>query len=145
MTRSLACLLLCAVVLHSPPVFSQASGECSHELAYEPFKGLILVSLEMGDIQVGREKLPGERIIHIDIAYPVTVRYLGGDRTIETDVHVTHVIEVDEAAEARRADAERRERAEIDAKLAAAGEHVGRLKSALRDSPASTVTALRVM
>jgi hypothetical protein len=91
------------------------------------------VSLAPGDIQVGREKLPGERVIHIDIAYPVTVRYLGGDRTIETDVHVTKVIEVDEAAEARRADAERRERAEIDAKVAAAGEHVGRLKGALSE------------
>jgi hypothetical protein len=91
------------------------------------------VSLAPGDIQVGREKLPGERVIHIDIAYPVTVRYLGGDRTIETDVHVTKVIEVDEAAEARRADAERRERHEINAKVAAAAEHVGRLKGALSE------------
>ena len=74
-----------------------------------------------------------KRIIHIDIAYPVTVRYLGGDRTIETDVHVTKVIEVDEAAEARRAAAERREQADIDAKVAAAAEHVGRLKGALSE------------
>jgi hypothetical protein len=91
------------------------------------------VSMEASDIAVGREKLPGERIIHVDISYPVTVSYLGGDRTIHTDVHVTKVIEVDEAAEARRAEAKRREQAAIDAKVAAAGEHVGRLKGALSE------------
>jgi hypothetical protein len=91
------------------------------------------VSLEEGDIVVGREKLPGERIIHVDIAYPVTFSYLGGDRTIDTDVHVTQVIQVDEAAEARRAEARRREQEAIDAKVAAAGEHVGRLKDALSE------------
>jgi hypothetical protein len=91
------------------------------------------ISLELGDIQVGRESHPGERVIHVDVAYPIKVSYLGSDRTVKTGVHVSRSIQVDEAALARKEAARRRENEVNDAKRAAAGEHVGRLKDALSE------------
>jgi hypothetical protein len=117
-----------------------ALSDVSHEASSDGIRKRIVrsasissISLEEGDIEVGREKLPGERIIRVDIAYPVTVNYLGADRTIHTDVHVTKVIHVDEAREARRLEARRKEQARIDAKVGKAREHVGRLKDALSE------------
>ena len=61
------------------------------------------------NIKIRRESRPGERILHIDVEYPVTISYLGSERTLERDLHVTKMVKVDEAAEARRAERLRRE------------------------------------
>jgi hypothetical protein len=65
--------------------------------------------LEESQIEVQREKLPGSRIIHVSVDYPVAISYLGSERTVDASVHVSKAIQVDEAAEARREAAERRQ------------------------------------
>ena len=70
------------------------------------------LGLTQEEISISREQREGERIIHVAVAHPVTVSYLGSERTVGGDIEVTHVIQVDEAAEARRVD--RIERAEDD-------------------------------
>ena len=63
-----------------------------------------------GEIRLSREQRPGERVVNVDFEIPVTVSWLGSDKKLTRPVHVTHVFEVNEAAESQRlADIEERE------------------------------------
>ena len=81
-----------------------------------------------GNITIRRESRTGERILHIDVEYPVTINYLGSERTLESDLHVTKVVKVNEAAEARRAEKLRREEERRQNYQAFAREHSRKLE-----------------
>lgn len=90
--------------------------DVSHETTDESIRTRLLrraasasLPASEGNIKIRRESRTGERILHIDIEYPVTINYLGSERTLESDLHVTKVVRVNEAAEARRAEKLRRD------------------------------------
>jgi hypothetical protein len=121
-------------------VVEKALDEVRHDVTDDGVRHRVIrqassasITLEMGDIQVGRESHPGERVIHVNVDYPVEVSYLGSTRTVDTGVSVTRVIHVNEAALARREAQRRREEAENEAKMAVAREHVGNLKDTLAE------------
>jgi hypothetical protein len=66
-------------------------------------------SVPLGEehIQIQRETHHGERIVHVDVDFPISVAYLGSEITIHGDARATRSIKVDEAALARRAERER--------------------------------------
>ena len=80
--------------------------------------GVTEIELDEDEIWIERDSRPGERIIQVGAAYPVTFSYLGSERTVQTAVDVTRVYRVNEAAEARRATA-REEALERDRQAAA--------------------------
>jgi hypothetical protein len=94
------------------------------------------LEVQKEEIAIDREKRHGERVINVRLDYPVTVSYLGADRTFHTDVDVTRVIPVDEAAEALREQRMRAQEADQQRKMDIAAEHVGRLKDALSECEA---------
>ncbi len=59
------------------------------------------IDLDKQAIEITRENRPGERIFHLAIHHPLTVSYLGAERTFTDVVRVTHVVNVNESAEAR--------------------------------------------
>ena len=59
------------------------------------------VSLSEEEIRVRRESGEGERTIHVEFEFPVTVSYLGSERTVMRRVHAVETFEVNEAEEAR--------------------------------------------
>jgi hypothetical protein len=59
------------------------------------------IPLENDDIEIWREQAEGERTIHVEFALPVTISYLGSERTLVRQLHLFQTYEVDEAAEAR--------------------------------------------
>ena len=82
----------------------------SHDATDESIRAKIIrrassveIDLYDDDIWVDRESHEGERIIHIGVDYPVTLDYLGGERTVDTSLDVTRVFRVNEAELVRRA------------------------------------------
>jgi len=73
------------------------------------------IQLDAENVSVVKETQPGQRIFHIAIEFPNTVRYLGSDRIARSRVQLTHVIEVDEVALARQQEYERQHRAAYEA------------------------------
>jgi len=71
--------------------------------------------LDAENVSVFKETQPGQRIFHISVEFPNTVRYLGSDRIAKSRVQLTHVIEVDEVALARQQEHERRRMAANEA------------------------------
>jgi hypothetical protein len=67
------------------------------------------LELEPEHVAVSRESRDGERVIYVDISYPVTVSYLGSERVVMSEVHYTKVFKVSEARETRRIAQEQRE------------------------------------
>jgi hypothetical protein len=59
------------------------------------------IPLEKDDIEIWRDQADGERTIHVEFALPVTISYLGSERTLVRQLHLSQTYEVDEAAEAR--------------------------------------------
>lgn len=81
----------------------------SRELPDSAIRALVLkranalsLPLDEQSIEVERETAPGERIVHVSIDYPITVSYLGSDRTFQRAIHRTRVYRVNEALEAQR-------------------------------------------
>jgi hypothetical protein len=54
------------------------------------------------DIHLRRDQRPGERLVEVSFEIPVTVDWLGDQRTLLRPVRVTHRYEVSEAAESAR-------------------------------------------
>lgn len=73
------------------------------------------IPLDAENVSVVKETQPGQRIFHIAIEFPNTVRYLGSDRIARSRVQLTHVIEVDEVALARQQEYERQRKAAYEA------------------------------
>jgi hypothetical protein len=73
------------------------------------------IQLDAENVSVVKETQPGQRIFHIAIEFPNTVRYLGSDRIAKSRVQLTHVIEVDEVALARQQEHERQRMAVYEA------------------------------
>lgn len=71
--------------------------------------------LDAENVSVFKETQPGQRIFHISVEFPNTVRYLGSDRIAKSRVQLTHVIEVDEVALARQQEHERQRMAANEA------------------------------
>ncbi len=65
------------------------------------------LGLEESQITVQKETRPGERIVHIDVQYPMSISYLGSERTVNANVYVAKVFKVNEAAEVRRIENEK--------------------------------------
>ena len=59
------------------------------------------VPLSEEEIRVRRERGEGERTIHVEFEFPVTVSYLGSERTVMRQVHAAKTFRVNEADEAR--------------------------------------------
>ncbi len=79
------------------------------------------IELAMDEIFVQRETREGARIVTVAVQHPITVGYLGSERTVWDDVSVSHTFAVDETVETRRLDgiqqqddAKRRNRARAD-------------------------------
>jgi hypothetical protein len=109
--------------------------DVSHETTDKSIKARLLrraasasLPVSEGNIKIRRESRTGERILHIDIEYPVTIDYLGSARTLESDLHVTKVVRVNEAAEARRAERLRREEERREKYQEFAGEYSRKLE-----------------
>ena len=73
------------------------------------------IQLDAESVSVVKETQPGQRIFHVAIEFPNTVRYLGSDRIAKSRVRLTHVIEVDEVALARQQEYERQHKAAYEA------------------------------
>jgi hypothetical protein len=73
------------------------------------------IQLDAEKVSVVKETQPGQRIFHIAIEFPNTVRYLGSDRIAKSRVKLAHVIEVDEVALARQQEYERQRKAAYEA------------------------------
>lgn len=71
-------------------------------------------------IAVRVEKSPGERTLHVELDFPVTVSYLGADRVLSRRAHVQRSYTVNEAEEAQRV-AQNREQRRREARDARAG------------------------
>jgi hypothetical protein len=74
------------------------------------------IQLDAENVSVVKETQPGQRIFHIAVEFPNTVRYLGSDRIARSRVQLTHLIEVDEVALARQQEYERQRKAVYEAK-----------------------------
>ena len=59
------------------------------------------IPLEKDDIEIWREQGDGEHTIHVEFSLPITITYLGSERTLVRHLHLFQTYEVDEAAEAR--------------------------------------------
>ncbi len=59
------------------------------------------LELDKDAIEITRETRPGQRIFHVAVHHPITVNYLGAERTFADVVRLTHVVRVDESTEAR--------------------------------------------
>ncbi len=59
------------------------------------------VPLSEEEIRVRRERGEGERTIHVEFEFPVTVSYLGSERTMMRKVHAAKTFHVNEAEETR--------------------------------------------
>jgi hypothetical protein len=102
-------------------VESVIQDEGSHHRTDEGLKKLIArqanvssIPLDQEAIQIERESRHGERVFHIAVAHPMTIDYLGSARTIETDVRVSQVVLVNEAAEEARAQRIREKEARLE-------------------------------
>ena len=73
------------------------------------------IQLDAENVSVVKETHPGQRIFHIAIDYPNTVRYLGSDRIAKSRLRMTYALEVDEVALARQQEYERQRKAAIEA------------------------------
>ena len=73
------------------------------------------IQLDAENVSVVKETQPGQRIFHVAIEFPNTVRYLGSDRIAKSRVQLIHVIEVDEVALARQQEYERQRKAAYEA------------------------------
>jgi hypothetical protein len=65
-------------------------------------------------VLVHRESRPGERIVHVALAHPTSVNFLGSERVIVSEIEKTRVFQVDEATLARREKATRDRREAIE-------------------------------
>jgi hypothetical protein len=90
--------------------------ETNHLMADEMVKSKIVrraavssLTLEPSQIELQRETRTGQRILYVGVQYPVPVSYLGSERTVNADVYMTKVYRVNEAAEVRRLERERRQ------------------------------------
>jgi hypothetical protein len=86
--------------------------------------------LDAENVSVFKEAQPGQRIFHISVEFPNTVRYLGSDRIAKSRVQLTHVIEVDEVALARQQEHERRRMAAYEAEQRKARAFADKVQSA---------------
>jgi hypothetical protein len=86
------------------------------------------VTLEREAVQVGREQSQGQRVIHVDIYHPITVNYLGSERTVNKHIHQMKVIHVNEAAEAAYAEQIRRQEEQRQRDNEAEREYAGRFQ-----------------
>ena len=59
------------------------------------------IELDKQAIEITRDDRPGERIFHVAIHHPITVNYLGAERTFADVVHVSHTVKVNESTESR--------------------------------------------
>jgi hypothetical protein len=66
------------------------------------------LSLEEDKIWISRERRNDLRFYQIDVEVPITISYLGSERTIRTAVHVDESVPVDTFAEARQQAAKKR-------------------------------------
>ncbi len=80
----------------------------THNLPDQALRSKALVALESmsvtlseEEIRVRRERGEGERTIHVEFEFPVTVSYLGSERTMMRQVHAAKTFHVNEADEAR--------------------------------------------
>lgn len=60
------------------------------------------VRIDESLVRVRREKSPGKRIVHIEFEMPVSVTFLGQDRTWNRTVHANYTYAVNEAADSQR-------------------------------------------
>ena len=88
------------------------------------------IQLEKENVSVVKETEPGRRTFHIAIKFPNTVRYLGSDRTILSNVKATQVYEVDEVALARHLEHERQRKARYEAEQRKAREFADKVQAA---------------
>ncbi len=88
------------------------------------------LELDGEHIQIARETYSGERVVTVDVHHPVTVRYLGSERSLQSSVSVRKVYRVDEAAEARHAAREQRKAEEERRRQEASNEYKARLNEA---------------
>ncbi len=80
----------------------------THNLSDELLRSKALVALKSmsipvteAEIRVRRESGEGERTIHVEFEFPVTVTYLGSERNLTRRIHAVRSFKVNEAAEAR--------------------------------------------
>ena len=88
------------------------------------------IQLDEENVSVVKETQPGQRIFHISVEFPNTVRYLGSDRIAKSRVQLTHVIEVDEVALARQQEHERQRMATYEAEQRKARAFADRVQGA---------------
>ena len=74
------------------------------------------IQLDAENVSVVKETQPGQRIFHVAIEFPNTVRYLGSDRIAKSRLRMTRVIEVDEVTLARQQEYERQRKAASEAR-----------------------------
>ena len=107
------------------------------------------IELEKDDIEIHREPGEGERTIHVAFQLPVTISYLGSERTLLRSVHVSRTYPVDEAAEARLvAQQENRRRTAKEEKRrgrAEAADYYGRISDKCAESTSREFTATGVL
>ena len=107
------------------------------------------VPLEKDDIEIWRDEGEGERTIHVELALPVTISYLGSEREMVRPLHVSRTYAVDEAAEARRvAEHEERRRATREQRRVSrenAAEYFGKIKEKCVEGTSNDFVVTHVM
>ena len=91
-------------------------GKVKLDTSHDAIKHLIIrrvavasIDLDPESIQVETERRTGELRVEVEVAHPVTISFLGSERVLTADVHVTGAIPIDEAALARQAKHKRRQ------------------------------------
>ncbi len=113
---------------HIARAVSDVLDDVSHDATDESIRVKLIrraesakIELYDDDIFVERERHEGQRIVHVGVDYPVTLDYLGAERTVGTSLDVTKVYRVNEAALIRQAEAQERETERQNAAMEIAG------------------------
>lgn len=92
-------------------------GKVKLNTSHDAIKHLIIrrvavasIELDPENIRVETERRPGEFLVEVEVEHPVTISFLGSEKVLTADVHVTRAIPVDEVALARQA----KSRARVD-------------------------------
>ncbi len=105
--------------------------------------------LTENDIVITREKSHGERIIHVEMHFPVTVSYLGSERILHRTLHVSQSYKVDEAALAQRVAQEEERRRTQERKQRAseaqAADYYGQIKEKCAEGTSADFVVTHVM
>ncbi len=72
------------------------------------------ISLDPENIRVKTERRPGERLVEVEVAHPVTVSLLGSERVFTASVKASQVVPINEALVAREAEHKRQAEAYIE-------------------------------